>query len=73
MAQASELALPGRAGIARRRERSRLGLPFALTLSHVFNHGTHHRAQITAAVTAMGHVCPELDLVWMLQAENAQP
>ena len=31
MAQASELALPGRAGIARR-ERSRLGLPFALTL-----------------------------------------
>ena len=32
MAQASELALPGRAGIARRRERSRLGLPFALTL-----------------------------------------
>jgi len=48
-------------------------LPFALTLTHVFNHGTHHRAQITAAITAMGHACPELDLVWMLQAENAQP
>ena len=48
-------------------------LPFALTLAHVFNHGTHHRAQITAAITAMGHACPELDLVWMLQAENAQP
>ena len=47
-------------------------LPFALTLSHVFNHGTHHRAQITAAITAMGHACPELDLVWMLQAESGQ-
>lgn len=44
-------------------------LPFAATLAHVFNHGTHHRAQITAAITALGHDCPELDLVWMLQAE----
>lgn len=46
-------------------------LPFALTLAHVFNHATHHRGQITAAITAMGHACPELDLVWMLQAEAA--
>ena len=45
-------------------------LPFSATLAHVFNHGTHHRGQITAAITAMGHACPELDLVWMLQAEN---
>jgi uncharacterized damage-inducible protein DinB len=44
-------------------------LPFAPTLAHVFNHGTHHRGQISAAVTAMGHACPEIDLVWMLQAE----
>lgn len=44
-------------------------LPFAPTLAHVFNHGTHHRGQITAALTAMGRPCPELDLVWMLQAE----
>jgi uncharacterized damage-inducible protein DinB len=44
-------------------------LPFAATLAHVFNHGTHHRGQISAAITAMGHACPELDLVWMLQAE----
>jgi uncharacterized damage-inducible protein DinB len=42
-------------------------LPFAATLAHVFNHGTHHRGQITAAITSMGHPCPELDLVWMLQ------
>ena len=48
-------------------------LPFAATLTHVFNHGTHHRGQITAALTAMGHACPELDLVWMLQAESRTP
>ncbi len=39
------------------------------TLAHVFNHATHHRGQITAAITAMGHACPEIDLVWMLQAD----
>ena len=48
-------------------------LPFAPTLAHVFNHGTHHRGQITAAITAMGGPCPEIDLVWMLQAESARP
>ena len=46
-------------------------LPFAATLGHVFNHGTHHRGQISAAITAMGHAGPEIDLVWMLQAESA--
>ena len=45
-------------------------LPFAAALTHVFNHGTHHRGQITAAVTALGRPCPELDLVWMLQGES---
>jgi uncharacterized damage-inducible protein DinB len=45
-------------------------LPFAPTLGHVFNHATHHRGQITAAVTAMGYPCPEIDWVWMLQAES---
>ncbi len=48
-------------------------MPFAATLAHVFNHGTHHRGQITAAVTAMGHACPELDLLWMLRADNPAP
>jgi uncharacterized damage-inducible protein DinB len=47
-----------------------LSLPFAATLGHVFNHGTHHRGQITAALTAMGHACPELDLVRMLVQER---
>jgi uncharacterized damage-inducible protein DinB/GNAT superfamily N-acetyltransferase len=44
-------------------------LPFAATLAHVFNHGTHHRGQITAALTAQGHAGPELDMVKMLQQE----
>ncbi len=44
-------------------------MPFAIALGHVFNHGTHHRGQITAAITAIGHACPELDLAWMPQAE----
>jgi uncharacterized damage-inducible protein DinB len=45
-------------------------LPFAPTLAHVFNHGTHHRGQITAALTALGQPCPELDVVYMLQEES---
>ena len=48
-----------------------MSLPFAATLAHVFNHGTHHRGQISAALTAMGCACPEIDLVWMLQAERS--
>jgi len=44
-------------------------LPFATTLAHVFNHGTHHRGQVTAALTALQAPSPELDLVAMLQEE----
>lgn len=44
-----------------------MSLPFTATLAHVFNHGTHHRGQITAALTALGQPCPELDLVYFLQ------
>ena len=44
-----------------------VSLPFAATLGHVFNHSTHHRGQITAALTALGHACPELDYVYFLQ------
>ncbi len=49
-------------------------LPFAATLAHVFNHGTHHRGQITAALTALGHAAPELDWVYHLlqQAPEVQ-
>jgi uncharacterized damage-inducible protein DinB len=55
-----------------RRDGGLMVLPFAAALAHVFNHGTHHRGQITAAITAMGHACPELDLVRMLQTETAR-
>ena len=48
-------------------------LPFAATLAHVFNHGTHHRGQITAVLTALGQPCPELDLVYFLQTEATAP
>ena len=44
-------------------------IAFAPALGHVFNHATHHRAQITAALTAMSRPCPELDWVRMLQQE----
>ena len=44
-------------------------IPFSAALLHVFNHGTHHRGQITAALTAMGYPCPALDLIYMLMEE----
>jgi uncharacterized damage-inducible protein DinB len=48
-----------------------LSLPFAITLAHVFNHGTHHRGQISAALTQLGQPAPELDLVYFLQQQTA--
>ena len=45
-------------------------LPFGATLAHVFNHNTHHRGQITAALTAIGQPALELNLVYMLQTKN---
>lgn len=55
----------------RRMNGQAVSLPFAATLAHVFNHATHHRGQVTAALTALRHPCPELDLVYMLQEEAA--
>jgi uncharacterized damage-inducible protein DinB len=47
-----------------------VNLPIAASLAHVFNHGTHHRGQITAALTMLRQPCPVLDLVFMLQEES---
>lgn len=48
----------------------KMRLPYGSTLLHVFNHGTHHRGQVTAALTSMGYPCPEIDLIYMLTEEN---
>ncbi len=33
-------------------------------LAHLFNHGTHHRGQISTVVTQLGYSCPEMDLIY---------
>jgi len=43
----------------------------ATLLLHVFNHATHHRGQISAAVTACGLDAPEMDLIWYLRRAPA--
>ena len=47
-------------------------IPYAPALGHVFNHATHHRGQLTAGVTAMGHAGPSLDWAHLLQIEAKQ-
>lgn len=41
-------------------------LPRASCVLHVFNHGTHHRGQISAAITQFGGAAPEIDLPYFL-------
>lgn len=45
-------------------------VPWAGALLHVFNHATHHRGQISAALTGFGYACPELDLIHFLLTDN---
>lgn len=44
-------------------------LPFTPALGHVFNHATHHRGQLSAAITAAGLPGPEMDWIYLQQAE----
>jgi uncharacterized damage-inducible protein DinB len=41
-------------------------------LQHLVNHGTHHRGQISAVLTRLGHPAPAMDLGYMLY-EEASP
>lgn len=40
--------------------------PLAEIIPHLVNHGTHHRGQISAALTAMGQAAPVLDYIYAL-------
>ena len=48
-------------------------LPMPAALLHVFNHATHHRGQITAAISMLGFGCQPLDLPHLIFAEQAVP
>lgn len=44
-------------------------LPMSAALLHVFNHATHHRGQITAAMSMLGFECLSLDLPLLIFSE----
>jgi uncharacterized damage-inducible protein DinB len=48
-----------------------LALPIATALLHVFNHATHHRGQITAALSMLGFEYQPLDLPILIFSEPA--
>jgi uncharacterized damage-inducible protein DinB len=39
-------------------------------LMHVFNHATHHRGQVSAALTRLGRPAPALDLLYFLEPKS---
>lgn len=43
-----------------------MDVPLAPVLAHLFNHGTHHRGQITAAAERLGVSIQELDIPYFL-------
>ena len=46
-------------------------LPISGALLHVFNHATHHRGQVTAAISQLGFEYEPLDLPYLIFAEQA--
>ena len=47
-------------------------VPYLQALAHVFNHGTHHRGQISAVVTQLGFKAPEMDLYYYLRESQQE-
>ncbi len=47
------------------------GLPMPAALLHVFNHATHHRGQITAAMSMLGLEYEPLDLPYLIFSDLA--
>lgn len=47
----------------------RRALPMPAALLHVFNHATHHRGQITAAISMLGFEYEPLDLPFLIFSE----
>lgn len=41
--------------------------PFGKTLLHVFNHGTHHRGQISGVISRLGFPVPEMDYIYYIR------
>ena len=41
--------------------------PLMLVLGHLFNHQTHHRAQVGTLLTQLGSEAPVLDLIYLLR------
>lgn len=46
--------------------------PLKLLLAHVFNHATHHRGQVSAALTQAGLEAPAMDIPYFLIEESGQ-
>jgi len=46
-------------------------LPMSAALLHVFNHATHHRGQVTAAMSMLGFEYEPLDLPFLIFSEPA--
>ncbi|MGB3636020.1 MAG: DinB family protein [Rivularia sp. (in: cyanobacteria)] len=51
-------------------EGSEKSLQLSNILSHVVNHGTHHRGQVSAGLTQFGYSAPEIDLPFYIAAQN---
>lgn len=47
-----------------------LAFPLKFLLAHVFNHASHHRGQVSTALTQSGLPAPVMDLVYFMMEED---